>query len=84
MNSLLQKLFDEYDVIEKDRYEISQIFSLLPDYKKKLVLEKFWEIYSRLKKFERDLIEEQEILIWDSISRIKNAIEFVKLKQKIN
>lgn len=74
MSTILQQLFDKYEVQAKDRYEISQIFALLPEYKKQNILENFWHLAVRIKKIQEDIMVEQEILIWSAVDNIKKAI----------
>jgi len=84
MNTLLEKYFDEYELSEKDRHEIRQIFQLLPIEKKRYILDNFEELVKRIKKVQEDIKVEQEILIWDAVSKIRNAIELAKLEQHLN
>ncbi|MDR1945140.1 MAG: hypothetical protein LBQ59_03555 [Candidatus Peribacteria bacterium] len=41
MNTYLTRLFDKYNVSDRNKYEILQIFSLLPDDKKQNLLDNF-------------------------------------------
>ncbi len=66
MNVLLEKLFVEYNLSEKDRYEILQIFQILPDAKKQLLLNNFDNLAKKIEKISWDIIIEQSILL-DSI-----------------
>ncbi len=84
MNTLLEKYFEKYDLSEKDRYEINQIFQLLPAEKKQNVLDNFEKLVFKINKFKGDIKIEQEILIWDAVSKIRNAIELAKLEQHLN
>jgi len=78
MNTKLNTLFEQYDIWDKDRYEISQIYFLLSEDKKKDLIQNFSILIARVEKIRQDIIIEQEILVWDSISRIKQAIEIAK------
>lgn len=66
MNVLLEKLFLQYELSEKDRYEILQIFQILPDAKKQLLLNNFENLVQKIEKINEDIIIEQGILL-DSI-----------------
>ena len=81
MNTLLAQLFEKYKISPKDRYEISQIYSLLPSNKKQNLLNNFDILQVRLNKIEEDLNIEREILIWDALQKIRNTIEKVKREE---
>jgi len=86
MNTLLQRYFDKYDLSKKDKYEINQIFGLLPVDKQQNLLNNFDLLAIRLNKIEEDIRIEREILVWDALYNIKNAIERAKkedLKKQI-
>lgn len=72
MNTQLEKLFDIHDVSEKDRYEINQIFWLLPSNKKFNILKNFDLFASRLKFIHKEIDLERRILIWDLFEDIKS------------
>ncbi len=74
----LEKLFEKFSTSEKDRYEMRQIFELLPEKKKKNILANFEVLSLRIQKIQRDLQLEQEILIWSAIERIREAIAKAK------
>ena len=74
MNTRLEMLFDKYNVSEKNRYEINQFFSLLPDNKKQNLLNNFQLLAIRLLDIENELNLERNILIWNEVENIKNAI----------
>ena len=74
----LEKLFEKFSTSEKDRYEMRQIFELLPEKKKKNILANFEVLSLRIQKIQRDLQLEQEILIWSAIERIREAIARAK------
>jgi hypothetical protein len=63
MNVLLEQYFGKYDLSEKDRYEIRQIFQLLPLEKKQNILDNFDVLVLKIKKLQDDIKLEQEILI---------------------
>lgn len=78
MNTLLEKLFEIHDLSLKDRFELRQIFGLLPEDKKRKVLNDFANIVFKIKSIQEDMRVEQEILIWDAVSKIRDSIEIVK------
>jgi hypothetical protein len=59
----LEKLFEKFRTSEKDRYEIRQIFEILPEQKKKNILANFEALSLRIRKIQEDLQIEQDILI---------------------
>jgi len=63
MNTQLQTLFETYNLSEKDRYDIAQIFSLLPSDKQQNLLRNFPTLAARLKQIEESMKQEQEILL---------------------
>lgn len=81
MNTLLESLFEKYQLSPKDRYEINQIYSLLPPNKKQNLLNNFDTLAIRLQKIEKDLNIEREILVWDALQKIKSAIEKAKREE---
>lgn len=78
MNILLEKLFDEYKLNAKDRYELNQIFTLVPEWKKQSILNNFDLLVLKIRQVQEEIKIEQEILIWDSISRLKDLFKKVK------
>lgn len=82
MNIYLEKLFDKYNISEWDRYEINQIYSLLPPQKQQNLINNFESLVLRLNKIEEDIEIERRILIPEAIEDIKNILERVK-KERI-
>lgn len=78
MNTQLEKLFNQYNLSQKDRYEIMQIYTLLSNTKKQNVLQNFAVLAARLHKIENDLQEERELLMWNALRNIEDTIELVK------
>lgn len=74
MNTHLELLFKKYHISDKDKYEINQIYMLLPDNKKQNLLNNFEVLTFKLKKIEQELDVERELLIWNAVERIKNSI----------
>lgn len=83
MNIYLHSLFEKYKLSEKDRYEISQIYWFLPIEKKQNLIQNFGLVSAKIIKIEETLELEKEILIWNSVERIKNSI-LENRKQKID
>lgn len=81
MNTLLEQLFEKYGLSEKDRYEIRQIFRLLPDDKKSNLIANFEVLNFKIEKINKDIEVEKEILIWSAVTDIHNTIERVKRKE---
>ncbi|MDD2871602.1 MAG: hypothetical protein PHS49_06440 [Candidatus Gracilibacteria bacterium] len=82
MNTRLERLFDKYGISEKDRYEISQFYGLLPDIKKQNLINNFEYLASKIKVIENDISIERDILMTNSLDKIRQTIEFVK-KEKL-
>jgi len=74
MNTQLEKLLTQYNLSQKDQYDIKQIYALLPMHKQNNLLQNFWNLASRLIKIEEEIREEREILVWDKVENIKNII----------
>jgi hypothetical protein len=66
MNVQLQKLFSQYDLWEKNMYEIDQFFWILSSVKQQKLLQEFGVLVEKIQKIETDISIEQEILL-DSI-----------------
>lgn len=65
MNTLLEKLFEQHNLSEKDSFDIRQIFSLLPDGKKQNLLNNFGILASRIEQIHKWIALERRILIWN-------------------
>ncbi len=72
MNTQLQKLFEKTSLLEKDRYEINQIFWLLPTDKQQNILDNFDILAFRLEQMHKEIELERRILVWDIFRDIKN------------
>lgn len=77
-NTKLEKLFTQYNFSLKDKHDFMQIFSLLPDYKKRRVVENFDEIAQKLSSLRDDLQVQQEILFWKTLSNIESKLEEIQ------
>ena len=71
MNTQLQKLFEKSNLRDKDKYEINQIFELLPPDKKNNLLGNFDVLVFRLEQMHKEIELERRILIWDIFNDIK-------------
>ena len=74
MNTLLEKLFEKYNLSEKDKYEIRQIYDLLPSDKKQNLLNNFESLALRLNKKEEEINSEREVLLWGIITDLERAV----------
>jgi hypothetical protein len=74
MNTRLELLFEKYKVSAKDRYEINQIFWLLPPIKQQNILNNFSQMIYRFDEIYNEINLEREILIWNEVNNIKNII----------
>ncbi len=75
MNTMLEKLLWNNSLQEKDKYEIRQIFNIVSDEKKQNILKNFDQMIISIIKIKKDLIVEQEILLWRAISNIENTLK---------
>ena len=75
MNTRLEILFEKYNVSLKDRYEINQIFWLLPTGKKINILNNFEILALRLEQINSEINLERRILVWDLKEDIKSFYE---------
>jgi transcription initiation factor TFIIIB Brf1 subunit/transcription initiation factor TFIIB len=78
MNTVLLKLFEQYELREKDRYEIAQVYNFLSEEKKQNLIKNFKVFIQKIKKFREQLQKEKEILVGETIEEIKIVIEQVK------
>ena len=74
MNQKLQELFDMYQLSHKERYEFLQIYNLLSPDKKVRALEGFQVIMKELETLKKELLFEQEILLWGTLESIEEKI----------
>lgn len=78
MNSQLEKLFQTYNLSEKDKYEFRQIYDLLPAYKKVRAVENFVTIMLSVEWLREKLYVEHEILFWDTLEKIETKLNILK------
>jgi len=72
MNTRLELLFEKHNVSDKDRYEINQIFWLLPPNKQQNILRNFDIMIFRFEQIHKEINLERRILIWDLFEDIKS------------
>jgi len=72
MNTRLELLFEKHNVSDKDKYEINQIFWLLPANKQQNILKNFDIMIFRFEQIHKEINLERRILIWDLFKDIKS------------
>ena len=72
MNTKLQSLFEKYKLRDKDKFEINQIFSLLPPDKQANLIDNFEVLAFRLEQMHKEIELERRIIIWDILDDVKN------------
>ncbi len=75
MNTQIEKLFETYNFSAKDRYEINQFFTLLPDYKKINFIKNFSSFAQKIESIQKWIEIERKILIENAIMDIKQILE---------
>jgi len=81
MHTVLEKLFEEYNLGDKDRYEINQIYSFLSPQKKIQMVENFWDIVKHVWRLKSEMFKEQEILFDNTLQNIEQKIKLAKQNQ---
>lgn len=71
MNIYLEGLFEKYNISDRDRYEIRQVYNLLPDNKKQRIVNNFESLVVKLETINEQLEIEKNILIWEAVIEIK-------------
>lgn len=72
MNTRLEKLFEIYNFSEKNKYEINQIFWLLPMKKQQNLLNNFNVFAFKIQQINKEINLERRILIWDLFQDIES------------
>ena len=72
MNTQLQKLFEKSHLAEKDKFEINQIFWLLPPDKQNNILDNFDVLAFRLETMHKEVELERRILVWEFYKKVEN------------
>lgn len=75
MNTQLQKLFESSNLSDKDKFEINQIFELLPLDKKQNILNNFHVLTFRIEQMQKQALIEQEILLWNLYEDLDKFVE---------
>ncbi len=65
-------LFEKHNVSSKDRYEINQIFWLVPQNKQQNILKNFDTMIFRIEQINKEMNLERRILIWDLFKDIES------------
>ena len=71
MHDRINRLCDEYNVTEKDRYDIVQIYSLLPVHNKRKLVDNFANFATKFAKIQSEIALEREVLIGEALKDIK-------------
>ena len=83
MKTYIELLFEKYNISEKNKYEILQIYNILPDNKKQNLIINFERLSYEMTNIEESINIEREILIGWAVERIRNSI-FENRKQKVD
>lgn len=86
MNTRLKILYEKYKLSQKNIHEINQIYNFLSDDKKNDLIKNFDNYIFKIKRIEDSIETEKNILIWDAVERVRNAIlekRKVKIDEKI-
>ena len=83
MNIYLEKLFNKYSISKKNRYEISQIYNLLPPDKQSNLIRNFENLANSINVIEENLSIEREILIWNALDNIKDIIKIIRKEKSL-
>jgi len=84
MNTRLEKLFAEYSLTHKDRYEISQIYRFLSPSKRQNLIDNFENIVANINNLRQEIGMEQEVLLWDTLTNIEEQVSEMKKKQVLS
>lgn len=74
MNAYLFNLFDKYNISERNRYEVMQIFSFLPDDKKRNLLNNFEKLMISISRIEERINFEKEVLLDKAAKEVEKVI----------
>ena len=83
MNTYLEKLFDKHNISKKNRYEINQIYNLLPVNKQQNLINNFEKLAYKLHIIEDELNKEREILVWKALDNIKDVIKLIRKEKSM-
>lgn len=83
MNTYLEKLFEKYNLSDKDRHEVRQIYSLLPTDKQRNLIANFDILAFKLKQIEEEINSEREILLGYAEQNLLDTIELIRSKKDL-
>ena len=72
MNTKLKELFEKSNLSNSDKYEINQIFNLLPAKKKQNIINNFETLVFNISLMHKQVEIERKILIGEVFSDIRN------------
>lgn len=75
MNIILEAKLAQSPLLDKDKYEIRQIFALVNDEKKQNILKNFDKMVGKILLYRQKLKQEQEILLGRALSNMEKAIK---------
>jgi len=75
MTAVLEKLFDKYNLEDKDRYEIQQIYSFLSPQKKIRMVENFGNVVKHIEQLKKEMFDEQQILFDNTLKNVQQKIK---------
>jgi len=78
MNTQLEKLFSQHNLSQKDRYEIRQMYSLLPNHKQRELIENFAVLASKFTQIEQEIQEQRDLLLWTQVDNIKQYTNIIQ------
>ena len=75
LNSKLEDLFLKSDLLEKDKYEIRQLYWLLTTEQKVNLINNFYSLEQKIFEIRAEIRYEQEILLWKALGTIESIIK---------
>lgn len=82
MNTHLEILFEKYNISDKQRYEIQQIYNFLPTWKKVYLVNHFDSFAQKLSQIEESIDTQRQILVDDAITHMEAVIHRISEKYK--
>ncbi len=74
MNVILERLFKEYKISEKDKYEIRSMYNFLSSEKKQKLIDNFDKIYWDIELLKEERYIEQENTFWRAMVSVEDRI----------
>ncbi len=71
MNTQLEKMLENSNLSEADRFDIVQIFEILPVEKQRNILNNLDKLIFRIEYLNKDIELQRKILLWDLFDSIK-------------